>query len=161
MSKVLQANCRASEDLMMALMSAAGRAGAVVVLIQEPSVKEEEDWWKAKIKDGNFIEIYRDDGKKPYVITAVRKDIKWTDYGGSRSPERVGIDINSTRIINIYYYRDQRLDSGKIREELEGADHGNGFVQGTSTVTIASEIVMGESHLGVGVRSKKSSMMGN
>jgi hypothetical protein len=54
------------------------------------------------------------------VITAVRKDIKWTDYGGSRSPERVGIDINSTRVINIYHHRDQGLDSGKIREELEG-----------------------------------------
>jgi hypothetical protein len=105
---------------MTALMSAGVRAGAEVVLIQEPSVKEEEDRWKAKIKDGNYIYIYSDDVKKPYVITAVRKDTKWTDYGGSRSPERVGIDINSTRIINIYHHRDQRLDSGKIREELEG-----------------------------------------
>jgi hypothetical protein len=120
MIKVLQANCRASEDIMTALMSAAVRAGAEVVLIQEPSMKEEEDRWKAKIKDGNYIYIYSDDVKKPYVITAVRKDIKWTDYGGSQSPERVGIDINSTRIINIYHHRDQRLDSGKIREELEG-----------------------------------------
>jgi hypothetical protein len=34
---------------MTALMSAAVRAGADVVLIQEPSVKEEEDRWKAKI----------------------------------------------------------------------------------------------------------------
>jgi hypothetical protein len=58
--------------------------------------------------------------KKPYVITTVRKDIKWTDYGGSRSPDRVGIDINSTHIINISHHSDQRLDSGKIREELEG-----------------------------------------
>jgi hypothetical protein len=39
MIKVLQANCRASEDIMTALMSAAVRAGAEVVLIQEPSVK--------------------------------------------------------------------------------------------------------------------------
>jgi hypothetical protein len=161
MIKVLQANCRASEDIMTALMSEAVRAGAEVVLIQEPSVKEEEDRRKAKIKDGNYIYIYSDDVKKPYVITAVKKDIKWTDYGGSRSPERVGIDINSTRIINIYHHRDQRLDSGKIREELGGADNGNGFVLGTSTVTIASGMVMGESHLGVGVRSKKSSMVGD
>jgi hypothetical protein len=51
MIKVLQANCRASEDIMTALMSAAERAGAEVVLIQEPCVKEEEDRWKAKIKD--------------------------------------------------------------------------------------------------------------
>jgi hypothetical protein len=34
---------------MTALMSAAVRAGAEVVLIQEPSVKEEEDRWKEKI----------------------------------------------------------------------------------------------------------------
>jgi hypothetical protein len=119
MIKVLQAHCRASEDIMTALMSAAVRAGAEVVLIQEPSVKEEEDRWRAKIKDGNYIYIYSDDVKKRYVITAVRKDIKWTDYGGSRSPERVGIDINNTRIINIYHHRDQRLDSRKISEELE------------------------------------------
>jgi hypothetical protein len=120
MIKVVQANCRGSEDIMTALMSAAVRAGAEVVLIQEPSMKEEEDRWRAKIKDGNYIYIYSDDVRKPYVITAVRKDIKWTDYGGSRSPERVGININSTYIINIYYHRDQRLDSGKIREELQG-----------------------------------------
>jgi hypothetical protein len=47
--QVIQANCRASEDIMTALISAAVRAGAEVVLIQEPSVKEEEDRWRAKI----------------------------------------------------------------------------------------------------------------
>jgi hypothetical protein len=52
MIKVIQANCRASEDIMMAPMSAAVRAGAEVVLIHDPSVKEEEDR-RAKIKDGN------------------------------------------------------------------------------------------------------------
>jgi hypothetical protein len=79
-----------------------------------------EHWWKAKIKNGNYIYIYSDDVKKSYMITAVRKDIKWTDYGGSRSPERVGIDINSTHIIIIYHHRDQQMDSVKIREELKG-----------------------------------------
>jgi hypothetical protein len=49
----------------------------------------------------------------------MRKDIKWTDYGGSRSPGRVGIDIINTRFINIYHHKDQRLDRRKIREELE------------------------------------------
>jgi hypothetical protein len=48
----------------------------------------------------------------------LRKDIGWTDYGGSRSPERVGININNTCIINIYHHRDKRLDSRKSREEL-------------------------------------------
>jgi hypothetical protein len=107
MIKVIQANFRASEDIMTALMSAAVRAGGEVVLIQEPSVTEEGGRWRAKIKDGNYTYIYSDDVKKPYVITAVRKDIKWTDYGGSQSPERVGIDINNKRIINIYHHRDQ------------------------------------------------------
>jgi hypothetical protein len=52
MIRVIQANCRASEDIMTALMSAAVRAGAEIVLIQEPSMKKEEDKWKAKIRDG-------------------------------------------------------------------------------------------------------------
>jgi hypothetical protein len=155
MIKGIQANCRASEDIMTALVSAVVRTGEEVVLIQEPSVKEEEDRWRANVKDGNYTYIYSDDVKKPYVITAVRKGIKWTDYGGSRSPERVGIDINNTRIINIYHHRDHRLDSRTIREELERGYNGNGFALATSTVTIASGMVMGESNLGVGVRSKK------
>jgi glycine/D-amino acid oxidase-like deaminating enzyme len=57
MIKVIQANCRASEDITTALMSAAVRAGAEVVLIQEPSVKKEEDKWKVKIRDGNYVSI--------------------------------------------------------------------------------------------------------
>jgi hypothetical protein len=153
MIKVLQANCRASEDIMTALMSAAVRAGAEVVLIQEPSVKEEEDRWKAKIKDGNYIYIYSDDVKKPYVITAVRKDIKWTDYGGSRSPVHVLLTYTITGTNDWIV--------GRLGRSLRGADNGNGFVLGTSTVTIVSGMVMGESHLGVGVRSKKSSMVGD
>jgi hypothetical protein len=76
MIKVLQANCRVLQDIMTALMSAPLRAAVEVVLIEEPSVKEGEDWRKAKIKDGNYIYIYSDDVKKPYVITMVRKDIK-------------------------------------------------------------------------------------
>jgi hypothetical protein len=39
MIKVIQANCRASEDIMTALMSAAVRVGAELVLIQKPSMK--------------------------------------------------------------------------------------------------------------------------
>jgi hypothetical protein len=35
-------------------------------------VKEEEDRWRAKIKDANYTYIYSDNVKKPYVITAVR-----------------------------------------------------------------------------------------
>jgi hypothetical protein len=54
MIKVIKANSRASKDIMMALMSAAVKAGAEVVLIHEPSIKQEEDQWKAKIRDGNL-----------------------------------------------------------------------------------------------------------
>jgi hypothetical protein len=61
MIKVIQANCRASGDIMTALISATVRAGAEVVLIKEPTVKEEEDRWMAKIKNGNYIYIYTDD----------------------------------------------------------------------------------------------------
>jgi hypothetical protein len=93
MIKVIQANCRASEDIMTALMSAAVRAGAEVVLIQEPSVKKEEDKWKVNIRDGNYVYIYSGDNDRPYVLTAVRKDVVWKDYGGSRNAERVGIEI--------------------------------------------------------------------
>jgi hypothetical protein len=61
------------------------------------------------------------------VFTAVRKDIKWTDYGGSRSSERVGIDVGGTWITNIYhtniyYHREHGLDSTNIMEEI----HRNG-----------------------------------
>jgi hypothetical protein len=61
---------------MTVLISAAVRAGVEVVLVQEPTVKEEENRWKAKIKDGKSIQIYSDDGKEPYVITLMRKDIQ-------------------------------------------------------------------------------------
>jgi glycine/D-amino acid oxidase-like deaminating enzyme len=57
MIKVIQANCRAAKDIMTALISAAVRAGAEVVLIQEPSVKKEEDKWKVKTRDGNYVYI--------------------------------------------------------------------------------------------------------
>jgi hypothetical protein len=50
---------------------------------------------------------------------------------------------------------------GRLGRSLRVADNGNGFVMATSTVTIASGMVMGESHLGVGVRSKKSSRVGD
>jgi hypothetical protein len=54
------------------------------------------------------------------MITWVRKDIKWINNSASLSQKRVGIDINSTCIINTYHHRDQCLDSRKIKEELEG-----------------------------------------
>jgi hypothetical protein len=41
-----------------------------------------------------------------YVLTTVRKDIMWNDYRGSRNPERVGIEIANTQIINIYHHRE-------------------------------------------------------
>jgi hypothetical protein len=34
-------------------MSAAERAGPEIILVQEPSMKKEDDKWKAKIRDGN------------------------------------------------------------------------------------------------------------
>jgi hypothetical protein len=123
MIKVIQANCRASEDIMTALMSAAVRAGAEVVLIQEPSVKKEEDKWKVKIRDGNYVYIYSGDNDRPYVLTAVRKDVVWNDYGGSRNAERVGIEIGNTRIINIYHHWENRMDMMNIMQELDGNRH--------------------------------------
>jgi hypothetical protein len=42
----------------LALMSAAVRAGADIVLIQEQSMKKEENGWKAKIWDAKFIYIF-------------------------------------------------------------------------------------------------------
>jgi hypothetical protein len=118
MIKVIQANCRASEDIVMALISAAIRLGVEIVIIQEPSAKKEEDGWKPKIRDGNYIYIFSSDNDRPYLLTAIRKDIKWTDYGCRRSPERVGIDIDGTQVINIYHHRKQQLDSTNIMEEI-------------------------------------------
>jgi hypothetical protein len=120
MIKVIQANCRASEDIMTALMAAAVRAGAEMVLVQEPSMKQEEDKWVAKIRDGNYVYIYSDSGPRPYVLTAIRKDIIWKDYGGSRGPERVGIEIGNTRVINIYHHREKTIDIASIRVEIQG-----------------------------------------
>jgi hypothetical protein len=50
---------------------------------------------------------------------------------------------------------------GRLRRTLRGADNGNGCALATSKVTRASGMVIGESQLGVSMRSKKSIMMGN
>jgi hypothetical protein len=42
---------------------------------------------------------------RPYVHTAIRKDIEWNHYGGSRNVDKVGIEIEQLRI-EIYYHRD-------------------------------------------------------
>jgi hypothetical protein len=60
---------------MRALMAAAVRAGAEMVLVEEPSMGEEEDKWVAKIREGNHVYIHSDSGPRPYVLTAIRKDI--------------------------------------------------------------------------------------
>jgi hypothetical protein len=104
-------------------MSAAVRARAEVVLIQEPSVKKEEDKWKVKIRDGNCVYICSGDNDRPYVLTAFRKDVVWNDYGGSRNAERVGIEIGNTRIINIYHHREKRMDMMDIMQELDENRH--------------------------------------
>jgi hypothetical protein len=87
MIKVIQANGRASTDIITVLMSPAVRAGAEVVLIQEPSMKKEEEKWKVKIQDENYLDILSGDNDRPYVLTTDRKDIVWNDYGGSRNYE--------------------------------------------------------------------------
>jgi hypothetical protein len=111
MMKVIQANCRASEDIMTAPMAATVTAGAEIVLLQEPSMKGEEDKWVANIRDGNYVYIHSDSGSRPYILTAVRKDIMWKDYGGSRGPETVGIEVGNcyTRINYIRTYYTQLL----------------------------------------------------
>jgi hypothetical protein len=156
MIKVIQANCRASEDIMTALMAAAVRAGAEMVLVQEPSMKQEEDKWVAKIRDGNYVYIYSDSGPRPYVLTAVRKDIIWKDYGGSRNPERVGIEIRNTRVINIYHHREKTIDIASIRVEIRGIGGRNGSVLGISIVITASGMEMEGNQLEAGERLKKS-----
>jgi hypothetical protein len=115
MIRVIQGNCRVLEDIMTALMSAAVRAGADIVLIQEPSMKKEEDGWKAKIRDANFIYIHSVGGNKPYVLTAIREDMNWNDYGCVRGSESVGIEIRKTRIINVYRHREKTLDITGIK----------------------------------------------
>jgi hypothetical protein len=46
-------------------------------------MKQEEDKWVAKIRDGNYVYIHSDSSSRPYVLTAVRKDIMWKDYRGA------------------------------------------------------------------------------
>jgi hypothetical protein len=75
-----------------------------VVLIQEPSVKK-EDQWKAKICDGNYIYVHSNSDDRLYILTAIRKYMEWNHYGESRNADKVGIKIEQLRIINIYYHR--------------------------------------------------------
>jgi hypothetical protein len=107
---------------MTALMSAAVRAGAGVVLIQEPSMRQEEEGWKAKIRDSNYIYIHSSGNDRPYVLTAIQKDLKWNHYGGTRMAERVGIEIAGTLLMNIYHHRERVLDVRCITDELEGCN---------------------------------------
>jgi hypothetical protein len=60
---------------MTALVAAVVRAGADMVLVQKPSMKQEESKWVAKIRDRNYVYIYSNSGLRPYVLTAIRKDI--------------------------------------------------------------------------------------
>jgi hypothetical protein len=122
MIRVNQANCRASDDIMTALMSGAVRAGAGVVLTQEPSMRQEKDGWKAKIRNSNYIHIHSSWNDRPYVLTAIQKDLKWNDYGGTRIAERVGIEIAGTRLMNINHHRECILDIRCIIDELEGCN---------------------------------------
>jgi hypothetical protein len=102
----------------MVLMPAAVRAGAEIVLLQESSMKQEKDKWVAKIRDRNDIYIHSDSGSRPYVLTAIRKDIIWKDYGGSRELKRVGIDVGNMQIINIYIHRENTIDITSIKNEI-------------------------------------------
>jgi hypothetical protein len=104
---------------MTALMSAVVRAGAEVVLIQEPSMRKEDHGWISKIRDENYIYIYSGREERPDLLTGIRKDVTWNDYGGIRNSESVGIEICRTRIINIYHYRDQIFNIRGLKEELE------------------------------------------
>jgi hypothetical protein len=104
-----------------ALMSAAVRAGADI-LIQEPSMKKEEGGWDAKILDANFIYIHGVGDNKPYVLTAIRKYMNWNDYGGVRGPERVGIEIRKTRVINVYHHKEKTLDITGIKREISDSN---------------------------------------
>jgi hypothetical protein len=73
--RVIQANCRASEDILTALMSTAVRAGVEMVLIQEPSMRQEDYGWMSKIRGQNYIYVYSGREERPYVLTAIRKDV--------------------------------------------------------------------------------------
>jgi hypothetical protein len=120
MIKVIQANSKASEDIMTALMAAAVRAGAEIVVLQEPSMKQEEDKWVAKIRDGNYVYIHSDSSSSPYVLTAVKKDIMWKGYRGGKGPEIVGIEVGKTRVINIYHHRGDTKGIKGIKGEIQG-----------------------------------------
>jgi hypothetical protein len=122
MIRVIQANCRASKDIMTMLMSVAVRAGAGVVLIQEPSMRQEKDGWKAKIRDSNYIYIHSSGNDRPYVLTVIQKNLKWNDYGGKWIADRVGIEIAGTRIMNIYHHRERILDVRSIMAKLEACN---------------------------------------
>jgi hypothetical protein len=69
---------------MTVLISAAVRAGAEVVLIQEPSMRQEKDGWKAKIRDPNFIYINSSDNDRPYVLIAILRIRKGMPMKGNR-----------------------------------------------------------------------------
>jgi hypothetical protein len=113
---------------------------------------KDEDRWKSNMRDGNYIYIFSGGNDRPYVLTAIRKDIKWTDYRGSRSPERVGIEVGGTRIINIYHHREQRLDSTNIMEEIQRNGQRNGYSPGILTVITASGMDMEENQQEIGAR---------
>jgi hypothetical protein len=72
----------------------------------------------AKIRDRNYIYIHSDSSSRPYILTAVKKDIMWKDYRGSRRPERVGIKVENTQIINVYYNRENTTDIASIKNEI-------------------------------------------
>jgi hypothetical protein len=82
-------------------------------------MKQEEDKWVAKIRDGNYVYIHSNSGSRQYVLTAVRKDIMWKDYGGSRGPERVGIEVGHIWMINIYHHRENTMDVASIKNEIQ------------------------------------------
>jgi hypothetical protein len=71
-----------------------------------------------KLLDANFIYIHGIGDNKPYALTAIRKDMNWNDYGGVRRPERVGIEIRKTRMINVYHHREKTLDITGIKREI-------------------------------------------
>jgi cytosine/adenosine deaminase-related metal-dependent hydrolase len=43
----------------------------------------------------------------------------WQDEGGSRGPERVGIEVGNTQIINIYHHRENSMDIASIKDEIQ------------------------------------------
>jgi hypothetical protein len=59
-------------------------------------MRQEEDGWKARIRNSNDIYIHSSENERLYVVIAIQKDLKWNDYGGTRIAERVGIEIAGT-----------------------------------------------------------------